>query len=77
MNFGEALAALKAGRKVVRDGWNGKQMFLLLVPETTILIDGVMTRHATHIALKTMQGYCVPWVCSQTDMLHEDWDIID
>lgn len=32
MNFGEAIEALKAGNKVSRDGWNGKGMWLYLVP---------------------------------------------
>jgi hypothetical protein len=32
MNFGQALAALKAGKKVSRVGWNGEGMWLYLVP---------------------------------------------
>ena len=32
MNFGQALDALKAGQKVARSGWNGKGMYLILVP---------------------------------------------
>lgn len=32
MNFGQALEALKAGQKVARSGWNGKGMWLILVP---------------------------------------------
>lgn len=34
MNFGEALEALKLGKKVARAGWNGKGMWLILVPGT-------------------------------------------
>jgi hypothetical protein len=30
MNFSEALQALKEGKKVSRQGWNGKGMFLVL-----------------------------------------------
>ncbi|MFM7010723.1 MAG: DUF2829 domain-containing protein [Betaproteobacteria bacterium] len=30
MDFGQAIAALKDGKKVARDGWNGKGMFLVL-----------------------------------------------
>jgi hypothetical protein len=30
--FGAALEALKAGKKIARDGWNGKGMFLFLLP---------------------------------------------
>jgi len=29
MNFGQAIAALKDGKRVARDGWNGKGMFIL------------------------------------------------
>lgn len=32
LDFGEAIDALKAGRKVSRSGWNGKGMFLFLLP---------------------------------------------
>ena len=30
MTFGQAIEALKAGKKVSRKGWNGKGMFLWL-----------------------------------------------
>lgn len=36
MNFGETLVLLKQGKKVSRNGWNGKGMFLWLKPATTI-----------------------------------------
>ena len=36
MDFGEALKALKNGRKVARMGWNGKGMFLWLKPATEV-----------------------------------------
>lgn len=32
MNFGEALEEIKKGVKVSRDGWNGKGMFVFIVP---------------------------------------------
>jgi len=31
MDFGEALALLKAGKKVARDGWNGKGQWVVLM----------------------------------------------
>lgn len=34
MDFGEALRALKSGKKVARSGWNGKGMWLSLTPGT-------------------------------------------
>lgn len=35
-NFGTALEALKQGKRVARQGWNGKNMFLFLLPAGTI-----------------------------------------
>jgi len=39
MNFGQAIEALKQGKKVTRKGWNGKGMFLWLKPAATITAD--------------------------------------
>lgn len=36
LNFGEALEALKEGKRVARLGWNGKGMFIFQRPEITI-----------------------------------------
>jgi hypothetical protein len=35
-NFGEAIQALKKGSRVAREGWNGKGMFLFLLPAGTV-----------------------------------------
>ena len=34
MTFGDAINALKVGCRVARAGWNGKNMWLVLVPGT-------------------------------------------
>ena len=36
LNFGDAIKALKEGKKVTRKGWNGKNIWLWLKPATTI-----------------------------------------
>ena len=42
MTFGQALEALKEGKRVARSGWNGKGMFLLYVPsEKWGIIDNI------------------------------------
>lgn len=35
-NFGEAIEALKEGKKVQREGWNGKGMYLWLKPAVVV-----------------------------------------
>ena len=85
MNFGDALSALKSGEKVARSGWNGKNMLLFLVPGSRLTVnrapllgiypEGTEISYHAHVDMKTAQGYVVPWLCSQTDMLSEDWEI--
>lgn len=85
MNFGEALQALKEGKKVERAGWNGKGMFLYHVPaqsypaatEIAKAHFGDMVPYGAYIAMKTAQSNVVPWLASQTDILAEDWQIVD
>lgn len=82
-NFGEALKYLKRGLKVARKGWNGKEMYLLLVPsEKWGIIDkiglGIPKGNLLDwIGMKTADGKFVPWLASQTDMLAEDWIFVE
>lgn len=96
MDFGKALEALKAGKKVARRGWNGKGMYLWLKPATEIksdwckdpvLKDIVDANGGTITALGTICMYTTDstgrkailtgWLASQSDMLLEDWEILD
>lgn len=71
MNFGQAIDALKAGKKVARGGWNGKNMWLALQRPTEL---SKMT--LPYIYMNTAQGDLVPWLASQTDILSEDWETV-
>lgn len=79
MTFGQAIEALKAGGRVARAGWNGKGMWLKLVPES--LADAVAFQYealyaAPWIGMKTADQKFVPWLASQTDVLAEDWTVV-
>ena len=91
MNFGQALEYLKQGKKITRQGWNGKNMFLWLKPATTIksewckdpllkeLCDnnGGEIEALGTICMKTADNKILTgWLASQTDMLSEDWSIV-
>lgn len=79
--FGEALRKLKQGKKVARTGWNGKGIFIeLQVPDEYskmtypyIFIDTTGLKTDNQNAPKNR----VPWLASQTDMLSEDWQLVD
>lgn len=87
MNFGSALQVLKNGQKVAREGWNGKGMFLFLVPGSVFKVnrapllgiypEGTEINYCPHVDMKTADGKVVPWLCSQTDMLAEDWCVVE
>lgn len=87
MNFGQALEAIKEGKLVAREGWNGKGMFVFLVPGSTfnvnrapllgIFPEGTEINYRPHIDMRDAEGKIVPWLASQTDLLAEDWNIVD
>lgn len=87
LTFGQAVEALKAGQRVAREGWNGKGMFLFLVPGSQFQVnrapllgiypEGTTVNYHAHIDMKTAQDTVVPWIASQTDVLAEDWAIVD
>lgn len=87
MSFGLAIEALKAGKTVARAGWNGKGMFLFLVPGSTFKVnrpplmgiypEGTEINYCPHIDMKTADGKVVPWLASQTDVLAEDWAVVE
>ena len=89
LNFGLALEALKAGSRVARAGWNGKGMWLVLQPGSKgpipMTSGSVYARHGLvevqidpHIDMMTVRGTMQPgWLASQSDMLANDWSIVE
>ena len=96
MTFGDAIAALKEGKKVARRGWNGKGMFLWLKPGTTIKAewckDPLLKKLADDnggeiLGLGTIcmfthdstgrKAILTGWLASQSDMLCEDWEVVE
>lgn len=88
MDFGDALRILKAGGRVARTGWNGKGMYLWLLPAASVKAE--WCREPWLKALATNAGgeiealgsirmltadrkVLTGWLASQTDMLAEDW----
>jgi hypothetical protein len=79
LTFGDAIEALKAGKRVARAGWNGKGMWLGLHTEGGTFIReecGTEIEYADYITMKTADNKLVPWLASQTDMLAEDWAVV-
>jgi len=85
-DFAEALTLLKHGARVARAGWNGKGMFLFLVPGSVFKVnrapllgiypEGTEITYCPHIDMKTADDKVVPWLASQSDLLAEDWILV-
>lgn len=92
LNFGQALEALKTGRRVSRAGWNGKGMYLWELAATTVPLDWIKEPRLKAIAeanggkveclasirMLTADGKVLTgWLASQSDMFAQDWEILD
>ena len=87
MNFSQALEHLKGSDKAARAGWNGKNMFIFLVQGSEFIVnrppllgiypEGTKIKYHAHVDMRTADGQVVPWLCSQTDMLAEDWEVVE
>lgn len=92
MDFSDALRALKQGQRVQRAGWNGKGMWLAYSPGAAAHYVPALWSTAAqaglallgldvvdvdpYVLLYTAGGTLVPWLCSQSDLLAEDWSVL-
>ena len=85
VNFGDAIKALKEGHRVARSGWNGKGMFVYLVPANAYPVQtgaarayfgqDAMVPYNAYMAIKNVDDTVSTWVPSVNDCLAEDWII--
>lgn len=93
LNFGQAIEAMKQGSKVAREGWNGKGMWIALGQGNLKLpSESFWNKHSRsfaeqnggtaevlpYILFKTADNkILMGWSASQTDILAEDWIILE
>ena len=68
-DIGWAIEQLRDGDRVRRKGWNGKGMWLQLQQPDE---NSKMT--LPYVFMMTAQSQMVPWTCSQSDLLADDWE---
>lgn len=80
MDFGKAIQLVKEGRKVQREGWNGKNQYIELAMCISYTnADGkiINVEHEaignSAIAFVGTSGVQLGWLASQADMLANDW----
>ena len=78
------------GTKITRTGWHGTGMFVCRqasypkgvainknTAEATGLPEGSKAQFLPYLMFRTARGDFVPWVASQTDLVKNDWKIIE
>jgi hypothetical protein len=96
-NFGQAIEALKQGKRVTRENWNGKGMFIFMqvpseiseeiIPKMQSLQKSVKDefakrdiggiRYKNQLVIVYPDNTIFGWVASPSDVLEEDWIILD
>jgi hypothetical protein len=91
-DFGWAIRQLKAGKRVARSGWNGKGMYLWLLPAASVKAEWCKEPHLKALAeanggeiealgsirmMTADRKILTGWLASQTDMLSEDWELLE
>jgi hypothetical protein len=72
MDFSGALAALKAGKIVRNNNWNGKSMYLTILIHPNVVPAIYLHMPDTH---PVYPHASVPWTPSQLDLMSEEWEI--
>lgn len=80
MNFGQAIKDVKAGKRIQREGWNGKNQYVELATCISYKNTKGEIVNANHdaignnaLAFVGTSGVQLGWLASQADMLAEDW----
>ena len=71
-HIGWAVYQMRVGKAVQRKGWNGKGMYLKVQ-----FPDAGSANSLPYVWMRTADGHRVPWLCSQTDLLANDWQIVE
>lgn len=84
MEFGKALELLKEGKRVQRQGWNGKGQYIELATCISYINGKKEEINVEHddignkaIAFVGTSGVQIGWLASQADRLAEDWEVVE
>jgi hypothetical protein len=86
LNFGDAILKMKSGEKLQRAGWNGKGMFVYLVPAASYPAqtgaakqyfgESSLVPYNAYFAIKNVNETVSTWVPSVNDCLADDWLVV-
>ena len=90
MSFGLAIEAAKKGKKIARAGWNGKGMWVIYrtgypdgIPcnkntaDAVGIPEGTLFKVRPYLQMKCVDDSFQMWLASQSDILADDWYIVE
>lgn len=84
LDFGDAIKLVKLGKKLQREGWNGKNQYIELAttvafqrPDGNVIGVNHDAMGSKAIAFYGTSGIQLGWLASQADMLAEDWMLVN
>ena len=90
MSFGLAIEAAKKGKKISRRGWNGKGMYVIYrtgypegIPcnkntaDAVGIPEGTLFKVRPYLQMKCVDDTFQMWLASQSDILADDWFIVE
>lgn len=84
MSFGKAIELLKEGKRLQREGWNGKNQYIEIATNISYVNANKEIINVNHeaignkaIAFVGTSGVQLGWLASQSDMLANDWKVVE
>jgi hypothetical protein len=84
MNFGKAVELAKQGKKITREGWNGKNQYVFLIPDYVFKCEEIpaleddpreeITFWGCFCIMTTSGKVQMGWLATQSDMQAADWE---
>lgn len=85
MTFGEALERCKKGAHISREGWNGREQYIEMATDIEYTDFWGDQKKAYHedigssclVFVNPKKGNQIGWLASQSDMLANDWVVLN
>ena len=84
MDFGSAIKLVKSGKRIAREGWNGKNQYVELATNISYVNAAGEIVNVNHdaignkaLAFVGTSGVQLGWLASQADLLADDYIVVE
>lgn len=76
MDFSSALQALKNSKRLTCRGWKHEGVFIEMHKRPYVVYNPHPITSSLFLHMQTAEGYFIPWVATQADLLAGDWSVL-